>query len=292
MATYNGNVRQALASQTLLTASGERMSADPDGLALIGRAALEQVRVRRSASVYAMYTVIEVRQEKSNTDCRMALAARQRLGPETEFPATIDSQCVRHDLTDEQAEAQGELVERLDDDGACDGLISAAPHGGAIEAYTDEQAERVRAVLGAARCSAWRCKGWKPGGGAYARWHITSTAIHRRSFPLLDSIADRRYRYCVAFHGYGETQIAVGGGAPLALREQIRDAVQQAVGARYTAVVATSGPYTGDSPSNFCNWLTQDGTGGVQIEQPLGARQDCWQAIADAVASVFAGLWP
>ena len=62
-------------------------------------------------------------------------------------------------------------------------LVVLAPHGGDIEPHTDDQAELVAAATG---CSSWRCKGWRPGGGAHERWHITSTDIDPGSFPLLE----------------------------------------------------------------------------------------------------------
>jgi hypothetical protein len=66
----------------------------------------------------------------------------------------------------------GEFVERLDDDGMHTALIVIAPHGGDIEANTDQQAEHVASQLAGKRVSSWRCKGWHPR-GAFAHWHIT-----------------------------------------------------------------------------------------------------------------------
>ena len=288
MGTYNCKVNLALAEQELLIGYGEHCSADPDGLAGIGRALGEQVRVHRGDD-YALYTVVELREEKKNTDLRMALAGRQRLGTDDSFRGVCDSDCVRHDLTDAEAEAAGEMVERLDESSTSHtGLVVLAPHGGMIENYTDEQAERVHSQLDGKDRSCWRCKGWKTGGGAYDRWHITSTELHGASFPFLGDLEGRGFAYGVAFHGYGEADIAVGGAADSQLKQAVAAAIQNAVGQTYNVVVVSSGPYAGTDPDNICNRLTANG--GVQIEQPYGARRDFGQDIADAVAAVFSAL--
>jgi hypothetical protein len=50
-------------------------------------------------------------------------------------------------------------------------VVVLAPHGGAIERHTDTQAERVAAMIGSDRASAWRCRGFRTGAGAFDRWH-------------------------------------------------------------------------------------------------------------------------
>ena len=71
-------------------------------------------------------------------------------------------------------------------------------HGGQIEPYTDRQAERVAERLLDKGMSSWRCKGWKQGGGAHERWHITSTDIHPASFPKLDRVIPRDFGYAAS----------------------------------------------------------------------------------------------
>ena len=183
------------------------------------------------------------------------------------------------------------LLERLDDDGIHTGLVALAPHGGALENWTDDQAERVASQLAAKGVSSWRCKGWRSGGGAFDRWHITSTEISRRSFPLLDSIGSRGFQYAVAFHGFTDSEILIGGGASQSLKERVRDAIAAVVVPSIPVRVATAeDEFGGDNPDNLTNWITSGGTGGVQIDQSYQARQDHWQEIADAVASVFDAL--
>jgi phage replication-related protein YjqB (UPF0714/DUF867 family) len=224
----------------------------------------------------------------------MALDGRQRLDYSDSFAAYLEGcdAVVDHGHDEAWLQDNNEFGEFLDETGATHtGLVVCAPHGGVIENYTDEQAERVFDQLdGAGKdVSSWRCKGWQGEIGAYDAWHITSTEISRDSFPYLDQIADRGFGYAVSFHGYGEEDIAVGGGASTAFKTQIAVAIQSAVGTAYDVTVVNDGPYGGTSPENFVNWLTS-ASNGVQIEQPYGARRDYGQAIADAVASVFEGI--
>lgn len=288
MSTFSASIKKALSSQTDLINNREHCSADPEKLATIGRSVGHQIRVKRNSTQYALYTVSEVRQESPDNIVRMGLAGRQRLGTSNEFSGTADAQVPHPTYTDAEAEANSEFVERLGDNGSHTGLIACAVHGGAIESWTDEQAERVASQLSAKSVSSWRCKGWKDGGGAFDRWHITSTDIHRASFPGLDAVADRAFAYAVSFHGFGDPNILIGGGAPLALKQEVQAAIEAAIsGSGISVDIASGGGYNGDSPDNFVNWLTSGGTGGVQIEQALAARTGYWQAIADAVAAVF-----
>ena len=135
------------------------------------------------------------------------LCGRQRLGASDEFDGVVDAQVPHPTLTVAQARAEGEFVERLKDDGTQQGLIAIAPHGGAIEPYTDQQAERVATRLATQAVSSWRCKGWAPDGDPFGRWHITSGDICEGSFPHLGSVISRGFTHAVAFHGFDEPAI-------------------------------------------------------------------------------------
>jgi hypothetical protein len=162
VATSDASIKKALSSQEDLKRRGEHCSADPQALAAIDCAVGQQLRVIAGASEeYALYTVGEVRQESPQDVVRMGLVGRRRLGTDEELSAVLDTQVAHPTLSDDEAEASSEFVERLDDDGRSCGLIAIAPHGGSIEAHTDEQAERVASRLAAAGVSSWRCKGWR-----------------------------------------------------------------------------------------------------------------------------------
>jgi phage replication-related protein YjqB (UPF0714/DUF867 family) len=221
----------------------------------------------------------------------MGKGGRERLGTGGAFDATLDSQVPRPALSDSDAEAQGEFVERLDDNGWHNGLIVIAPHGGDIEPFTDQQAERVASQLAGKGVSSWRCKGWHRR-GAFEHWHITSTDIHEASFPLLNSVITRRFRYAVAFHGFDDPNIPhdilVGGLAPHSLKENVKEAIEGVVGSDFTVHITTPDEqFGGDDKRNIVNRLTAGGANGVQIEQKVGPREKYAQPIADAVANRF-----
>ena len=288
--TYQASVKKALSSQTDLIEDREHCSADPERLKTIGRSVGQQVRIKRSGSQYALYTVSEPRQESPDNVVRMGADGRRRLGTSYEFAATVYAQVPNPNLTEAEAEARSEFVERLADNGTHKGLIAIAPHGGQIEPYTDQQAERVAWRLAHKGVSSWRCKGWKQGGGAHERWHITSTDIHPASFPKLGRVITRGFRYAVAFHGFGGSGILIGGAAPDSLKREIELSIERAVaGSGISVSIAQPGDDLGGSSlRNVVNRLTAGGANGIQIEQSYAAREGYGQAIADAVAGVYA----
>ncbi|WP_255198691.1 poly-gamma-glutamate hydrolase family protein [Halorarius litoreus] len=224
----------------------------------------------------AVYTV-------EHTDERTVVVSRagaRRLGVGGKrFRATLDPQVIHPTYDLATAEREGEFVERLVGGGD---VVACAPHGGYIEYGTDLQARRVADRLGA---TAWYCAGWSPGGGAYDRWHVTSTAIHPASFPALASVADGGFRYAVAFHGWSNDGVGIGGTAPESVLAAVRDAVAAVVDDEPVFLV-TAPAYGGTNPDNLVNWLS--GGQGIQLEQSRTARTTYGTAIADAVTDVLA----
>lgn len=291
MATYKVSIMRALRlGQNDLIDHKEHCSADPDKLAMVGRERRHQVRIKRNDQEYGLYTVSEVRPENPDNIVRMGKTGRERLGESDEFDATLDSQVPHATYSDTEAKCNGEFVERLDDDGRSTGLIVIAPHGGDIEPYTDWQAERALSELACKGVSSWRCKGWHPK-GALEHWHITSADIHEASFPLLNSVIFRGFRYAVAFHGFDDPKIdddILIGGLAEALKEEVKEAIEGVVGSDFTVRITTpDDPFGGDHPQNIVNRLTAGGKNGIQIEQKIGPRQKYALAIADAVAKVY-----
>lgn len=204
-------------------------------------------------------------------------AGRDRLEANGEsFGALVDPQVVHPDYDYETARDVGEFVESHLAGG--DTLAALAPHGGHIEVGTDAQARRL-AECGA---TAWYCAGWWPGGGAFDRWHVTSNDTDPRSFPGLAAIADQEFDRAVSFHGWTGEGVGVGGGASLAIRERVRDAVEEAIDAPVSLVTGTT--YRGDDPANIVNRLAREG---VQLEQGINVRTESWTAVADAVVDAL-----
>ena len=226
-----------------------------------------------------------------NDDIRMRLSGRERFDTTDSFAADAEAWTPVHGQTDAWLSSNDEMGEFLEETSSNHtDVVFTAPHGGAIEGYTDHMAEWAFDYMDNAskEASAWYCVGYQSEIGAYDAWHITSTDISRNSFPYLDNIGDRGFDYAVSFHGYGESDIGVGGRASSALKTEVKEAIEDAVGVAYNVVILTSGSYAGTSTDNFVNWLTSSGDDGVQIELPYGARRDYGQDIAEAVAAVFA----
>ena len=291
MSTFQGQIRRSVTSQETLRNRAEHCSLDPERLAALGVLPGSQIRIRRSDTLVALYTVSETRQETDDSAVRMALVGRERLGSEDEFEATIDTQVANPAISDEEASTKSEFVERLDDDGYQRSVVALAPHGGMIEQFTDQQAEALAAALGSSRASAWRCKGFSDAHGALRLWHVTASELHDDSFPLLRSISQRKFRHAVAFHGFKEDGVLIGGSAPLSFKQEIAAAIRLVL--RGTTIdVRIAGPldaFDGDSPTNIVNRLTASGNNGIQIEQSIEARRGFWEPIANAVALVYAG---
>ena len=295
MTAGDATIRKALSSQEDLTSRREHCSVDGRLLVSVGAAVGHQVRIRRTAGEYALFTVSERRDEDAPNMVRLGLLGRRRLGTDDAFEGAVVLPAADRTISDGDAEAAGEFVERLDDDGEHRGMIVIAPHGGDIERHTDQQAERVAARLERFGVSSWRCGGWKPRredgtGGAFECWHITSSDIAPSSFPGLGSLIDRGFAHAVAFHGFDQEEVLIGGTAPDGLKQEVRSVIEAATaGSGIRVRVATpEDRFGGDDPRNIVNRLTVDGLGGVQIEQSLPARRDHGTAIADAVAAVYA----
>jgi phage replication-related protein YjqB (UPF0714/DUF867 family) len=294
VAGVDAALQKALSSQDDLIARREHCSVDARLLDALGVAVGQQVRIQRTPTELALFTISERRDEDQGNVVRAGLRGRRRLGTDDEFPAVVSTPAAEPTVPDDVAEQRGEFVERLDDDGEHSALIVLAPHGGDIEPHTDEQAGRVVTRLTDFGVSAWRCKGWRARradgtGGAFECWHITSTDLAPASFPGLASVIDRGFVHAVAFHGFDEAEVLIGGSAPAAFKERIRSAIARALaGSDICVRVATPDDrYGGDDERNIVNRLARSGVGGVQLEQSLPARRDHGIAIADAVASVY-----
>jgi phage replication-related protein YjqB (UPF0714/DUF867 family) len=281
----------------------EHCSAHHSRIATIGRHPGQQVRLERYAPDgvqlvdRALYTVIDVHEEEPDVvfvgyrdpePTHHDLRDRLELPNTDPFTGKINSQVPDPSLTDEEAEKHSEFVERVTDNGRHRGLIVIAPHGGTIERHTDEQAERVGQKLASKCISVWLCKGFRKGGGAFDRWHITSTDINEESFPKLKTVIGRHFEYAVAFHGWNEDSVCIGGSAPHDLKKKIKTTIITEVPGLESKVKTDSEgcpeAFNGNDPKNIVNRLA---TKGVQIEQSEDARKTYGVQIADSVAAVI-----
>ena len=200
---------------------------------------------------------------------------------------------------DEPAKSMSEFIEKLHEV-QNHKLIVLAPHGGNIEPWTDVEAEYVANRFGDS-ASLWLCKGFSsrnPNGDsnedATERWHITSTQINPESFPKLKSIIapTPNFEYSIAFHGWTEDSICVGGNPhnPDAdLKCDIRGAIMKALeeanpDIKVHVSPCPDGNFNGDSSDNIVNRL---GTNAIQIEQCKIARTKYHDKIAQAVVNAI-----
>ncbi|GGG15564.1 hypothetical protein GCM10007304_32070 [Rhodococcoides trifolii] len=243
-----------------------------------------QIRVI-TRSYGPMLVTVAVDSALTRSDCAVVSPTRfARLDATT---ALLDSCCTASSLTDDEARAQLEMVERIVDDGHRRSLIAIAPHGGDIEPTTDAQAERLAAVLGNA--SAWSARAWSPT-AAFARWHVPSTRLSPDCFPILKPLMDRGFERTVAFHGCSFDGVVVGGTLPSTVRRAVAQAVTAVVGPFGFPVVLAEpeSRYSGRDPRNIVNRLCAGDEGSLQLEQGLRVRARFWREIADAVASTLA----
>ena len=273
----------------------EHCIAHQGDLESIGSGVHQQVRLWRRPDRVALFTV-ESASVDGGGEVRLGPGGRGRLYRGDRFSVKVDAQVVDPRRTSEQAEVDGEFVERLIVGGKRT-LVVIAPHGGAIEEHTDGQALRVARKLRVAAPWVWVCKGWGLKDDAYERWHITSTDISPESFPLLKRIILEPFTHAISFHGFDLTKepgadVRIGGRAHDDLKESVRHEIEAAVGATGWGVVvdSDSDPFPAVDPRNIVNRLAPL-VGGLQIEQSLRARKQLGAEIADAVASAYRS-WP
>jgi phage replication-related protein YjqB (UPF0714/DUF867 family) len=180
----------------------------------------------------------------------------------------------RQDLSFREAWRRDESVETLWHPEHNNFLCALAPHGGDIEAGTDEAAAQLFKSMPDGSCSMWAFHGF--GDDAFDRYHVTSTDISPDRFPKLGAIEDVGFQHCVSFHVKGNADvIEVGGAADRDFRRQVADVIEDAVKNNWSAEHRYEEiKYEGSSNTNVTNWLTCESASGVQIELPISAARN------------------
>ena len=289
-----------LPEQDELKNDAECCSADPAALNSIGRTVGHQIRIEREDDprFFALYTVKLANPPEDVSDpsrvnvVRTGQAGRERLGTTVEIKAVVHATVV--DTAPPPSGAR--FFEMAENNGRQTYLIAVAPHGGAIEERTDEEAEIVKRELVSSGypASAWICKGYGDDvKKAFDRWHITSTDLHPASFPLLQTLITRRFRYGVAFHGFSkqpsEADVYIGGRASQNLKRAIKNELD-ALNLPLEIRIAT----TADNPKfQACdsnNLINRIAIHGIQLEQSTEART-FHEDIARAIVIVYRSGW-
>jgi phage replication-related protein YjqB (UPF0714/DUF867 family) len=288
--------------------SREHCSVNADQIRMMGLNTRQQVRIERPAengTTLALYTIESTHNEQAN-DVFLDYVDPSDVEPRFQVPTSepfqgkINPQVAAVGLNDAEAEDYSEFIEHLSDSDYNSKLVVIAPHGGFIEQHTDTQAQHLAQQLPSNCVSVWMCKGFKQGGGAFARWHITSTDISEESFPKLKSVYGRDFEYAVAFHGFGgddeKPSICIGGRTVDAtLKQKIKEEIEGEV-RRFGVQVFMDNEcpeaINGDKKNNIVNRLSKNG---LQIEQSEKVRttmvdeESCplRLKVADAVARVI-----
>lgn len=270
----------------------ERCTIDPQLRSSLGISVGDQflLNVNATPSKYGLVTVHSDYEDGSDdNDIRMIASGRARFDQTDGFLANAISFSPIHNQTDCWLEENNQLGEFFSETSSYqDKFIVLAPHGGAIEAYTDELAQSVYDGLvgNDKEAGLWKCIGYQGVIGAYDAWHITSTDISANSFPYLCQFSGRSFSYALAVHGFGEDDVAIGGGASLSLKNEVKAALEAISGFPFTVSVMTSGEYAGTDSQNIVNRYS---SAGVQLELPYQARTTWWQQIAGALVTLYSG---
>lgn len=234
---------------------------------------------------------------------RMGAASRDRFYADTtttpsSFSASWARQIPDPQITRESvADNVGANLEtyRLD---PTDDVVIMAPHGGFVETYTAEIAQRVADRLDT---SLWTAEGNTNADdrhGNFSKWHLTSTTIDPGAWSGLgaaDEVGNSSWPLAVSIHGFSETDIAVGGTIPLEDRRTVADSFNANGDIAPTAIAV--GPdgdgdgsysnYWGNDATNFINWVSAP-SGGLQLEFPSGIRSSTdWRTTAQATVDAL-----
>lgn len=275
----------------------EHLVVDPDLWTKMGLEQKQQIILDKNdgSGMYAVFTV-ENRQQRS-TELEVTIGNPDGVGRFNSSSLPY-SNCILHtDITSSGTRAQvsssGGYFETLQDSSASQArYVAIAPHGGDIELYTDEMAERFYGLMtqsGSRSCTFWHGQGFSDNllQSAADRWHITAVDINPISYPTLKTIINRDFEFGVSFHGQDLNRVDVGGGATGSLIANIVTAITTAVSGAYTVVIADDTEILGSDPNNLTNRLCRTTQQTIQLELGIGPRNDYRDQIVDAVYDTF-----
>lgn len=278
-------ISKARQSQSTLLSSKSRCSVNEAVMTELGCEPGQQLRIHPTGDPgqAAAYTIDHV--HSGSTEIRMGQCARKVIGETDPFDGIVRTTVPRPDLSYSEAWESDDIWETAWDNGHQDTFIVCAPHG-EIESNTAQAAGIVRKWLGEDRASAWMVRAWGP--ESFDKWHVTSTAVSPAAFPELGRLADRGFQHALSFHVYNQDAIEVGGLADREFRERLADRIRNAIdGKREVLTDHDEMKYGATTRENFINWITEDGTSGVQIELTPKMAQRYRKRIARAVARFY-----
>ena len=238
------------------------------------------------AAAYTIQQTFETTTRDPPADIVLPSAECDRLADDQPFEAGLAATVPDPGRSYVDAWKHDGICETVWDDGSAD-LLVCAPHAGDIEANTGRIAATIRKRLGADRASAWFVHGFGP--DAFDRYHITTNDMTPASYPGLARFADRPFRLVVSVHVWSGDEVLIGGLARDSLRERIAQRIHAAIeGDRPVVTDYETGKYMAATQNNLVNWLSADGTTGVQLECPPYIVNRYRRPVARAVADVCA----
>jgi len=232
--------------------------------------------------------------ETETSPLRMNDDGRARIGLTEPASIAVRTTVPHPDLSPTQAWRYDELTETVWQDPPADSVLLLAPHGGDIEANTDETAVWCHKHLPEAISSTvYMVQGF--GDDAFDHWHISSTDMALASYPKLQALDAQRggYPYAVAFHIHTDADVIVGGRLPAIDRDRIAARLREAfcTEANYTLpgdVVTNADHHMARSKTNVVNRLTQDDASSFQVSLPPSVAQRKRKLVGQTLANAIA----
>lgn len=282
------SVHKAISSQDSIINSKEKASISSTIQEQLGIDVGDQIRINNlDTGGVGAFTVWEIHDDGSKP-VRLGQRGRMKtFDTKSPFTGTISGTVPENELTFQKAWQESRSIETTWHTPSQNHLLALAPHGGDMEACTDQIAVELFKNMPDNKCSMWAYQGF----GDYAgdRFHIKSSRIRPRSYPGLAEVATTGFRHAIAFHVKNNAEaIEVGGLANKAFREDVARVLEDAVDQTWETVIDyEAGEYMGQSESNVVNRLTTDGQSGVQVELPIYAARNYRKRIARKLAEFY-----
>ena len=284
------------------TRERQEIVVDPDFLIRTGKKRRSHIRLQSTTTgLYSLYTIAQTAKMPTPTTIYMTATGPNCIGlsgSDLPFTVTTTSSTIRNDITHEYAQANGETYEQLIDSSSVGNrnVISIAWHGGDFERPCPEMAQEfLDTVLlsGSVGATCWHA--WSYGDSesivpANYKWHITAVDVYPPDWPLLNTIADRKYDYSISFHGQaGTAEIDVGGLQSNAEKANVVSFLQGVVSPNITVEIVDEEAIFGASQRNILNRLTSNYgvSASIQLEMTFDVRAASSSLIAQAMAHYY-----
>ena len=234
----------------------------------------------------AAFTVFYSHQNRE-ADVLLSENGLEPLAEKNSFTGKLSTTVPRPSLTYQEAWKTNQAVETTWHKEGQDFLAAIAPHGGDMEACTDQIAVELYKNMSPKTASVWTVHSF--GDDVFDLFHIKSNRLHPDSYPGLRQLTGIGFEHAISFHVKKDAEkIEVGGLAGDSFREQVASVVRDAVKQSWDTVTDyEDGEYMAESEDNVVNRLTVDSRSGVQIELPVYAARNYRKRIARHLAEFY-----